>query len=208
MGTKGRGSVTAAEVIAEKERLLREDPEYRAKFERVEADRAQRVAELRAAAQPVVRDLAAIGIEVGTLWDLYKVADSRPAAFPVLLAHITLDYPDGVLESIGRGFGHKSARAWWPELKEIYLQTKVPVVRNVLAAALSDCAAKDQYEDLISFVNTTSLGSTRIYFLRPLNRIGNRMQAGKGRAVVQSFSEDPVLGKEATAILKGRSSNQ
>jgi hypothetical protein len=31
---------------------------------------------------------------------------------------------------------------------------------------------------------------------------------GKGRAVVQSFSEDPVLGKEATAILKGRSSNQ
>ena len=208
MGTKGRGSVTAAEVIAEKERLLREDPEYRAEVERVEALRSQRVAELRAAAQPVVRDLAAIGIEVGTLWDLYKVPGSRPAAFPVLLAQITRDYPDGVLESIGRGFGHKSARAWWPELKEIYLQTKVPVVRNVLAAALSDCAAKDQYEDLLSFVNTKRLGATRIYFLRPVNRIGNRMQAGKGRAVVQSFSEDPVLGKEATAILKGRSSNQ
>ncbi|MDQ0241498.1 hypothetical protein [Arthrobacter bambusae] len=200
--------MTAAEVIAEKERLLREDPEYRAKFERMEADRAQRVAELRAAAQPVVRDLAAIGIKVGTLWDLYKIPDSRPAAFPVLLAHITRDYPDGVLESIGQGFCHKSARAWWPELKRIYLETQIPVVRNVLAAALSECAAKDQYEDLLSFVNTTRLGSTRIYFLRPLNRIGNRMQAGKGRAVVQSFSEDPVLGKEATAILKGRSRNE
>ncbi|MGO4856892.1 hypothetical protein [Arthrobacter sp. 2MCAF14] len=200
--------MTAADVIAEKERLLREDPEYRAKFERVEADRAQRIAVLRAAAQPVIRDLAAIGIEVGSLWDLYKVPDSRPAAFPVLLTHITRDYPDGVLESIGRGFCHKSARAWWPELKEIYLETKIPVVRDVLAAALSGCAAKDQYEDLLSFVNTARLGSTRIYFLRPLNRIGNRMQAGTGRAVVQSFSEDSVLGKEATAILKGRSRNQ
>lgn len=208
MKAKGRGSLTAADVIAEKERMLHEDPEYRAKVERLEADRAQRIADLRAAAQPVVRDLAAIGIDVGTLWDLYKVPDSRPAAFPVLLAHITRGYPDGVLASIGQGFRHKSARAWWAELKRIYLETQIPVVRDVLAAALSECAARDQYEDLLAFVNTPRLGETRIYFLRPLNRIGNRIQAGKGRAVIQSFSEDPVLGKEATAILKGRSHNQ
>lgn len=208
MGTKGRGSVTAAELFAEMEDLVRGDPTYRAEIERAEAQRAQRITELRAAAQPVVLDLAAIGIEVNSLWDLYRVPDSRPAAIPVLLAHITRDYPEGVLESIGQGFCHKSARAWWPELKRIYLETRSPVVRDTLAAALSDCAAKDQYEDLLSFVNAESLGETRIYFLRPLHRIGNRMQPGKGRAVVESFSNDPVLGKEATAILNARSRNQ
>lgn len=58
---------------------------------------------------------------------------SRPAAFPILIAHITRDYPEGVLESIGRGLSHKSARAWWPELKRIYLETNSPAVQGSLS---------------------------------------------------------------------------
>ena len=46
---------------------------------------------------------------------------------------------------------------------------------------------------------------SRIYFVRPINRIGNRIKEGQGRAVVEALADDPVLGKEATAVLKGRS---
>lgn len=60
MGRRSGRERTAAEVVAEKERRLREDPEHRAE---------------------VVRD-----------------------------------YPDPVLEGIGAGLDHKSARSWWSEL--------------------------------------------------------------------------------------------
>ncbi len=60
-----------------------------------------------------------------------------------------------------------------------------------LAAARCD----EHYDDLVAFIRDDSLGASRIYFLRPINRIGNRISAGQGRA---------VLGKEATAILAGR----
>jgi hypothetical protein len=53
-----------------------------------------------------------------------------------------------------------------------------------------------------------SLGECRIYFLRHINRIGNRLDVGQGRAVIQTVGDDPVLGKEATAILRGRSRNR
>jgi hypothetical protein len=52
------------------------------------------------------------------------------------------------------------------------------------------------------------LGECRSYFLRPINRIGNRISPGPGRAVIETVADDAVLGKEASAILKGLSSNQ
>ncbi len=82
------------------------------------------------------------------------------------------------------------------------------VVRDRLAAALSNCATRAQYDDLLSLIQTDSLGPCRIYFLRPINRIGNRIRPGQGRAVIESFAQDPLLGKEATAILQGRSRSQ
>jgi hypothetical protein len=202
------GARTAAEVVAELERRKREDPAYRAELERVESERAERTRLLRIAEQPVVDDLRAIGLDLDTVWDLYKIPDSRPQAIPVLLKHLALDYPDRVLEGIGQGLDDRSARAFWSDLRAMLLNTDRDVVRDRVAAALSGCATREHYDDLLAFIRNNSLGHCRIYFLRPINRIGNRISPGQGRAVIESVAEDPTFGKEAAAILKGRSRNQ
>ena len=205
---RGVGAKTAAEVMAELEQRKREDPAYRAELERVESERAERARLVKIAEQPVVADLKALGLDLDSVWDLYKIPDSRPQAIPVLLKHLALDYPERVLEGIGQGLNHPSARAWWGDLREMMLNTERDAVRDRLAATLSACATREHYEDLLAFIRNDSLGQCRIYFLRPINRIGNRIEAGQGRAVIESVAADPVLTKEATAILKGRSRSQ
>jgi len=194
--------------MEEKARLMREDPDYRARAEQFEAELQERVLKEREASQPVLDDLRAIGIDVPSVWDLYKFPDARPKAIPVLLRHIARDYPDRVLEGIGQGLDDKASRAWWADLRTILRNTQHPVVRDRVACALASCAAREHYEDLLSFLREDALGVSRIYFLRPINRIGNRISAGEGLAVIESVADDPVLGKEAAAILKGRGRNQ
>jgi hypothetical protein len=204
----GVGAMTAAELMAELARKQCEDHAYRAELERVASERAERARLNRVAEQPVVADLRAIGLDLDTVWDLDKIPDSRPRAIPVLLKHLALDYPDRVLEGIGVGLNHRSVRAWWEDLREMMLNTEHDVVRDRTAAALSDCATREHYEDLLAFLGNDGLGECRIYFVRPINKIGNRIKAGQGRAVIESVADDPVLGKEATAVLKGRSRSQ
>ena len=60
---------------------------------------------------------------------------------------------------------------------------------------------------MVAIVENQALGETRISFLRPVNRIGNRISAGRGRKVVERFADDPQLGTEANRILKGRGRN-
>jgi hypothetical protein len=203
-----RGPVSAADVVEERSRRTREDPEFRAQVERQEAEAEARAQRNRAAERAIVDELRLIGIDVESVWDLYKVADSRPRAIPVLLKHITMDYPDGVLMGIGQGLDDKSARAWWSELRAIVLGPQRAVVRDRVACALATCAARENYDDLVAFAHNAALGESRIYFLRPINRIGNRISPGQGRAAIQTVVDDSVLGKEATAILRGRSRNE
>lgn len=194
--------------MAELERRKREDPVFRAELERVESERAERTRLLRVAEQPVVKDLRALGLDLDSVWDLYKVPGSRPKAIPVLLKHLVLDYPDGILMGIGSGLDDRSVRAWWSDLRELMHNTDRDTVRDRLAATMSNCATREHYDDLLAFIKDNRLGKSRIYFLRPINRIGNRIRAGQGRAVIQAIAEDTVLGKEASAILRGSSRNQ
>jgi hypothetical protein len=164
--------------MADLERRKREDPAYRAELERVESERGERQRLLRIAEQPVVEDLRGLGLDLDSVWQLYKIPDSRPLATPVLLRHVALDYPDRVLEGIGNGLHDRSTRAWWTDLREMMFTTDREVVRDRLAAVLSGIAIREHYDDLLAFVRNDSLGGCRIYFLRPINRIGNRTSAG------------------------------
>jgi hypothetical protein len=160
------------------------------------------------ACQPVFDDLRSVGVEVDNLYRLYLQPTSYPQAIPVLLNHLQRDYPERVLHDIGNALPFKPAPSWWEDFKHLYVSTRRDAVRDRLAAALSSCARREHYDDLLAFIYNEDLGSSRIYFLRPINRIGNRMDAGRGRAVIEAFADDPVLGKEATAILRGRSRSQ
>jgi hypothetical protein len=194
--------------VAEREQRLRTDPEYAAQVKALEDERAAVVAANRRAERPVLDDLANSGITLDTVWNLYRFPELREQAIPVLLRHVDLDYPDRVLEGIGQSLADKSVRPWWEQLKAMYLGTQRDVVRDRLAGALAECAIREHYDDLLSFVADPSLGGSRIYFLRPINRIGNRISQGQGQAVIERLAEDPVLGREASAILKGLSRNE
>lgn len=202
-----RGGMTAAEVIREKEERRRTDPEYRAKAEALEDEQAAVAAAVRQAEPPLLDDLAQAGLALNTVWDLYKFPEARDKAIPVLL-HLVLDYPDRLLQGIGQGLADKSARPWWAELKAMYLKPQRDVVRDRLAAALSECAKREHYDDLLAFVADPTLGASRIYFLRPINSIGNRIKPGQGRAVIEELERDAAFQREASAILKGRSRNE
>lgn len=76
-----------------------------------------------------------------------------------------------------------------------------------LAATLSGCAARAHYDDLLSILENEALGESRIYFLRPVNRIGNRIKAGSGRDVIEGFANHPALGIESKRILRGLGRN-
>jgi hypothetical protein len=197
--------MTAAEAIAERQRMLREDPAYRRQVEAIEADRARGSQAHRKAERPVIDDLASVGIRVPRLDDLSKQPEVHDKAVPVLLRHLGLDYPDSVLRAIGSPLAKRASRPWWDELRALYLTAERPVVRSVLASALAVCARREHYDDLLRFVADESLGDSRIFFLRPINRIGNRINPGQGRSVIERFTNDRLLGAEAIAILNGRS---
>jgi Arc/MetJ family transcription regulator len=194
--------------MAELEQRKREDPAHRAQVERADAQIAAQAEERKKASEPVVDDLRAAGVRITSLWKLYEQPEAYPLAIPVLLEHLTRDYPERTLEDIGHALPFKPSAAWWADFKALYLSTDSNAVRDRLAAAMCNCATRKHYDDLLAFICNEDLGPSRLYFLRPINRIGNRMRAGAGRAVIESVVRDHILGTEATAILKGKSPNQ
>jgi len=201
------GPGTAAEVIAEREECLRTDPEFALQVKAVEDERTAVAAAVRQAERPILDDLEEVGLTLNTVWDLYKFPELREKAIPVLLRHLVLDYPDRLVQGIGQGLADKSARPWWAELKALYLKPQRDPVRDRLAAALAECAKREHYDDLLTFIANSAHGESRIYFLRPINRIGNRISPGQGRQVIERLAQDMVLGREASAILKGLGPN-
>ena len=111
-----RGPVSAADVVAERERRVREDPEYRGAVEQAEAERAARAEERRLATLPVLHDLASVGVHVESLWHLYEQPDAYEVAIPVLLDHLHRDYPERTLEDIGHALPFKPAAKWWDDI--------------------------------------------------------------------------------------------
>jgi hypothetical protein len=199
-----RGAVSATELMAH----LEQDPEFLARREKIDAEVAALAAERQLACEPVVADLRMQGVDVQSVWELYKDPESYPVAIPVLLAHLRRNYSERTLEDIGNALPFKPAISWWDDFKALYLTTTSDAVRDRLAAAMSQCVVRKHYSDLLAFISDERLGKSRIYFLRPINRIGNRMQSGAGRAVIESLADDDTLGIEATRILEGKSRSQ
>lgn len=203
MGKRQRG-ISAEELAAQ----LEADPDFVARREAAEAARAARREQLQRASQPILDDLRRVGVEVEAIWRLYEQPESYDIAVPVLLQHLRKNYSEDTMGSIGLGLPSKGAAKWWDELKDIYWTTPSEQARDRIAATLSGCATRKHYNDLLTFVGEKRLGESRIYFLRPIHRIGNRAEPGAGRAVIETLSSDPVLGVEATAILQGKSRSQ
>lgn len=189
-------SISATELMAQ----LQNDREYQRKMRAAEAERQVHVEELRRAERPIVADLRDAGVQVDSVWDLVNTSEPYPKALPILLAHLEGgDYPDRVMESIGRALAVKPAVVYWDRLKAVYLASRNPGAEDGAAVALAASATKAQLEDLIGFLSVEERGDSRIYFVRPILRVGGE----RGREIVEALRMDPVFRKEATALLSG-----
>lgn len=180
---------------------LAKDKEYQRKKATFDAELQERADGLRAAEQPIMTDLRNAGVHVDSVWDLVNTAEPYPAALPVLMEHLERGgYPDRVMESLGRALAVKPAVAFWDRLKALYLAPRNPGEQEGTAVALAACATKAQLDDLIGFLSVEDRGQSRIYFIRPILKVGG----DRGREVVESLRADSALGDEATALLKRR----
>ena len=192
-----RSGISATELMAQ----LQNDPEYQRKVQAAEAERQVRVRELGRAEQPVVADLRDAGVNVESVWDLVNTSDPYPAALPVLMEHLERGgYPDRVMESLGRALAVKPSVDFWDRLKALYLAPRCSGEQEGTAVALAASATPAQLDDLIGFLSLEERGQSRIYFIRPILRVGG----DRGRQVVESLRTDPVFGKEASALLSRR----
>lgn len=189
-----REPITARELDVK----LANDPEYQAKRARIEAEFAERREILRQAQQPIVDDLRRVGVDVQSPWDLVNTSDPYPAALPVLLHHLKLGtYPERVLQGVGRALAVKPAAFYWDDLVALYESVDSGDTKDGLAVALMVTVTKDTIGELIALCEDHSAGPERIYFLKPIMRLGGE----RGRTMVASVVDDPVLGKEATALV-------
>lgn len=180
---------------------LEEDSEYRRKTKASEAQRHDRVEELRRAERPIVNDLRAAGVDVESIWDLVNASAPYPDALPVLLKHLEQGgYPDRVMESLARALAVGPAAPAWDALRELYLHAQGRGEMEGLAVALAAAATEDHLDDLISLLDEPSRGDTRIHLLHAIKRVGG----DRGLSLLDSLQTDPLFGREAQALLKTR----
>lgn len=161
----------------------------------------------------LLADLAQVGIEVQTVWDLLSASSPYPGAIPVLLHHLQLPYSDRTKDGIARALArdYPEVRSAWPVLVDAY--RRAPSGQGViapgdpeefrlgakdgLACALAVVATDDELEELIELIRDPGLGDSRILLLRAL-----RVRRRKNRWIQEIVAElaiDPVFRKEIAA---------
>lgn len=131
---KASGRMTAAESTA----LFETCPEWVEQRDRKEA--ARRAAEdgYRDAQAGLLADLAAVEIDVTSVWDLVNSPTRYAAAVPVLLRHLGRPYPTRVREGLARSLTAQEATGIaGPGLIDALKRETDPEVRWALANALT-----------------------------------------------------------------------
>ena len=133
---------TAAELMRE----LESDPRWVAARSEKEARLAARTEGLRAAEVPILADLSAAGVRVGSVFDLVGKATAPPGSWPVLVRHLEAGHPPRIREGLIRALGLPGARtlAFGP-LCEAYRSELEPSIRWVIANTL---AAMARFEEV------------------------------------------------------------
>lgn len=176
-------------------RTLEADPEFaRRKAER-EKELAEREAQSRRDQAPLLADLAAVGVNVPTVWNLVNTSASYRSALPVLLNHLQRPYPDGVREGIARALAIRPTRAiGWRILVEQFCRTDSANrrVKDGLAVALAGACDKSVLPELIDLAKDKKHGESRVLLLLAIRR----SRSPEAPLAIAELANDPQLSKE------------
>jgi hypothetical protein len=197
--TKSRGPMNASELMEQ----LANDPVRQAAIAKREAELAVLRAGWRAAEAPLVAELQAAGYDVDSAWNLISTTVPYPDALPILVDHLSRDYPDRVREGIARALAVRAAVPWWPELRDYYMKATGPDAKSALAVAVSVTVTKATLSEYIDLIKDPANGSSRVLLVRALKRLRDP----RGLAVLEELRNDPVLSQEVGRTLAGRSPN-
>jgi hypothetical protein len=190
-----RGGMTAREHLTR----LEADPDYVAMRKAKDLAHANLVEQHRLEQQPLLKDLAAVGVIVDSIGRLCSFSDLDERIYPVLLDHLTRPYSPHLLEWIGRAFGRKSARPIvWDTLVKLIKAHRLekPAVEGVMVA-ISDMAQPRDLATLIDLLSDRSIGVSRIFLVSNLMR----SKKPEARAALLLNQGDPDLATEIAARL-------
>lgn len=196
---KANGLVTADVLLA----MLANDEDYQRRVRERDFQLAALAEERTRKLSPFTADITAAGIE--QTYDPATVLRSGdPRMLSIALDHLARSgYDDETRAAIARHLEVKAASVYWDQIVAAYLAAAGDSERDALAASLAASARAEHVDQLMDLVSDASLGTSRIFFLRPINRL----RRGKGKEFVSRLADDPMLRTEATAIMKGRSAN-
>lgn len=195
MGRRESADITAGELMDQ----LANDPEFQARERAEEERRLAREREQNEIERPLVADLEEVGAPVTeSVYDLVNTSEPYPQALPVLMRHLEAGgYPPVIMEGIGRALAVRDSIGYWDRLRACYENAQSEPEQDGVAIALSACATADHVDDLIELLTDDTQGEVRVFFVKTLGKLGGE----RGRRVIESLVDDPVVGKEATAFV-------
>lgn len=184
---------------AEHEALLANDESYQLMKRERDAEFARRELELRMAEEPIVKDLAAVGRKVESVWDLVNTTESYPEAVPILVRHLRGDYPDRILEGIARALVVPESGGRFTELVDAFSETKDANLQWALHLAIAAAARSEHLDTLVTLVRDPVFGRNRVMFAARLARDQRR-----GRVTLVDLQDDPDIGRDVVRVLSGK----
>jgi len=180
---------------------LEGDPEYQAATAERDRRTTEAEDELSQAEQPLVQELADVGVDVESVWDLVNTSTDYSAAVPVLEKHLQdATYPDRVREGIARSLSFSSAASAWPTIVDLYRSTTGSFdLQQGLAVAMAGTVTAETLDELLTEARREEHGESRLLLLHGLKRLKSKLPAAQ--EALEGFVDDPVLGKTASKML-------
>lgn len=187
--------ITKGMTVDEVMKQLESDPEFAHRKAERERELRNLEAQSRETQTPLLQDLASVGVNVGSVWELVNTQMPYPKAVPILLDHLRRPYPDGIREGIARALAVREARGiGWRVLVDEFrkVDSENKRLKDALAVALSGTVDDNVISELVSLAKDNRHGSSRILLLRGIRRSRRR----EARDAINELAGDPVLKKE------------
>ena len=143
---------------------LEDNPDFVRRREELAHQQRLVEAQLRAEEEPLLAELADVGIVINSVWDLVNSKSAYTAAIPVLVRHLRVPYSPRIREGIIQSLAVPEARghAGWEILEELKINnTSDQQVRWALANSLTVLADASMTVEIQSLISNPSCKDVR-----------------------------------------------